>query len=131
HKWFLVDILELKRNSFGNRSGHPDAPRQLVLLVCFKSFVFTYALAVPLCVMHLPWWQILIGFVSMHVVPGTLIALTFQVTHITFAVDFPSLREDGRVEGSRALHNMRVNSDLVPHSRLLNWLTGGISIHLT
>ncbi len=131
HKWFLVDIFELKRNSFGNRKGHPEAPRQLVLMVSFKVFVFTYALGVPMVFMSLAWWEILIGFVSMHVVPGTIIALTFQVTHISDGIDFPSLRADGRVEGSRALHNMHTNTDLMPDNRLLNWITGGISIHLT
>jgi linoleoyl-CoA desaturase len=78
-----------------------------------------------------PWWQVLLGFVLMHTLPGLLIALTFQVTHISEGLAFPTLRADGRVEGSRAWHNMASNSDLLPSSRLLCWLTGGINVHLT
>ena len=131
HKWFLLDVAELRRNSFGNREGHPDARRQLVLLVLFKLFTFTWAIAVPALVLPFAWWQLVIGFVSMHAVPGFIIALTFQVTHISEGNAFPALRADGRIEGSRALHNLVTNSDLVPQSRLLNWLTGGINVHLT
>jgi len=131
HKWFLLDFTELARNSWGSRKGHPEARWRVPLMLAFKLWVFGWALAVPLCVLSLPWWQVLLGFTTMHVLPGFIIALTFQVTHISDGLAFPSLRADGRIEGSRALHNMLSNSDLLPQCRLLCWLTGGINVHLT
>jgi linoleoyl-CoA desaturase len=131
HKWFVLDYVELARNSFGNRRGHPEAPRQLALLFSFKVFVLVYALAIPLYVMTIPWWQVLIGLVSMHFVPGAIVGLTFQLTHISDGNDFPSLNADGKLPGSSALHILRTNSDLVPQNRFVNWFSGGLSIHVT
>lgn len=131
HKWFILDFVELQRNSFGCRRGHPEARWRVPLLLVFKAWTFTWALAVPLYVLSLPWWQIVLGFVTMHTLPGLIIALTFQVTHISDGLAFPALRADGRIQGSRAWHNMVSNSDLLPSSRSLCWLTGGINVHLT
>lgn len=131
HKWFVLDFVELNRNSFGCRQGHPEARWRVPLLLAFKAWAFTWALGVPLGVLSLPWWQVLLGFATMHMLPGFVIALTFQVTHISEGLEFRSLNADGRVEGSRAMHNMVCNSDVAPQSRLWCWLTGGINVHLT
>ncbi|MBL8954564.1 MAG: cytochrome P450 [Myxococcaceae bacterium] len=131
HKWFVLDFAELARNRHGCRSGHPEARWRVPLMFAFKLCVLGWALVVPLAVLSLPWWQVLLGFATMHVLPGFIIALTFQVTHISEGLAFPSRRADGRIEGSRALHNFATNSDLLPQSRLLCWLTGGINVHLT
>jgi linoleoyl-CoA desaturase len=131
HKWFILDYVELARNSFGNRRGHPEAPRQLALLFFFKALTVTWALAVPLLVLRAPWWHVIIGMVSMHFVPGAIVGLTFQLTHISDGNEFPSLQPDGKLEGSSALHILRTNSDLVPQNRFVNWFSGGLNVHVT
>ena len=93
--------------------------------------MFTYALVVPLCVLHLPAWQIVLGFVTMHAVPGTIIALTFQVTHIADGNEFPTVGPDGRIPRSRAMHELLNNTDVAPQNHLLTALVGGINVHLT
>ena len=62
-------------------------------------------MAAPLFAMSLPWWQIALGVVSMHVIPGAIVGLTFQLTHISDGNEFPSLDAQGRrpQDGSQAL----------------------------
>lgn len=128
HKWFILDFVELANDSLGTRRGQR---REVVRLLAFKLFVFGWAVVVPLVLAPFAWWQVALALVTLHLIPGLLIALTFQVTHVCEGNAFPSVRGDGRIEGSRAAHDFAVNSDLVPESRLLNWLSCGISIHLT
>jgi linoleoyl-CoA desaturase len=67
----------------------------------------------------------------MHFVPGAIVGLTFQLTHISDGNDFPSLAADGRLHTSSALHILRTNLDLVPQNRFVNWFSGGLNVHVT
>lgn len=131
HKWFILDYVELARNSYGMRRGRPGAGRQVAILLAFKVFTLAWTLGIPLVVLDLPVAYILIGFLSLHCIPGFFVALTFQLTHITETSEFVSRDERGRIANSHALHTLRTNSDVAPGSRLLNWLSGGLNVHVT
>lgn len=127
-KWLLLDVVELVRGGVlrGTRDGRRG---RFLLLIGFKALVFVYAVLVPFRVLALPWWQIGLGLLSMHLIPGMLIALTFQVTHIADGNAFPS-REDGPLPESWALHVLRTTTDLMPESRSINWLSAGLNAHV-
>jgi linoleoyl-CoA desaturase len=131
HKWFILDYAEIFHNRWGVRSGRHDARRKLAIALSFKAFTMFWAIGVPLMVMNVTWWEVGLGVVFFHLLPGTLVGLTFQLTHISEGNLFPSLDPEGHLHTSRALHTLETNLDIMPASRWLNALSCGLTLHVT
>lgn len=131
HKWFILDYTGIAGNRFGLRSGRRGAGKKIVIALCFKAFTMFWAIALPMLVMHIHWWELVLGLLSFHLLPGLLVGLTFQLTHISDINEFPSLAPDGKLHTSRALHTLRTNLDIMPESRLLNSFTCGLMSHVS
>jgi linoleoyl-CoA desaturase len=128
HKWFILDYAEIVADRWGLRSRNP---KKVLLALGFKALTLFWALILPLMVMHVRWWQVLLGIVVFHLLPGLLVGLTFQLTHISEGNAFPSVSSDGRLHTSRALHTLETNLDIMPQSRWLNWLSCGLTLHVS
>ena len=62
-----------------------DEYRNAILkIVGWKLIYYSYALVIPLIIVPLPWWIVVLAFLSMHFVTGLLISIVFQVAHIEF-----------------------------------------------
>ena len=131
HKWFILDYAEIVQDRFGLRTTRRAAARKVGVALCFKAFAIGWAFLLPLTVMHVRWWQVILGIIAFHLLPGVLVGLTFQLTHISEGNAFPSLDRDGRLHTSRALHTLQTNLDIMPQSRWLNWLSCGLTLHVT
>jgi linoleoyl-CoA desaturase len=131
HKWFILDYTGMAQDRFGLRSGRRSAARNIAFALCFKAFTLLWAVVIPVLVMHLRWWELVLGILSFHLVPGLLVGLTFQLTHISDGNAFPSLSPDGRLHTSRALHTLETNLDIMPQSRWLNAFSCGLTLHVS
>jgi linoleoyl-CoA desaturase len=131
HKWFILDYTGILKDRFGLRTGRRFARRKLAVALFFKAFTLFWAIALPLMVMNITWWQAALGVLCFHLMPGLLVGLTFQLTHISEGNDFPSLGKDGRMHTSRPLHTLQTNLDIMPDARWLNWLSCGLTLHVT
>lgn len=130
HKWFILDYTGIIGNRFGLRHGRRSA-RKLTVAILFKMFTLVWAIGIPLLVMDVAWWQVALGIIAFHIPPGLFVGLTFQLTHISEINDFPSLGVDGKMHTSRPLHTLQTNLDVMPHARWLNWLSCGLTLHVT
>lgn len=131
HKWFILDYTEMIQDRFGLRTTRRKAKRKVAVMLFFKLLTLFWAIALPLLVMNVRWWQVGLGVLSFHLLPGLLVGLTFQLTHISEGNEFPSLNHEGRLNTSRALHTLDTNLDILPQSRLLNWFSCGLTLHVT
>jgi linoleoyl-CoA desaturase len=131
HKWFILDYTGIIGNRFGLRSGRRGAGKKLAIALAFKAFTLVWAIFLPLAVMNVKWWEVGLGVVAFHLLPGLFVGLTFQLTHISEGNDFPSLAPDGRLHTSRPLHTLNTNLDVMPQARWLNWLSCGLTLHVT
>ena len=48
---------------------------------------------VPLMIMDINWWQLIIGFLTVHFVAGLTLALIFQLAHVMEDTKFPLPKE--------------------------------------
>lgn len=96
-------------------------------MTAWKLFYYSYALLLPMIMVPLPWWIILLAFISMHVVTGLLVSIIFQIAHIMPVNDFPLPNEQGVIDDSWYGHQFATTSNFSPNSNLIFWLIGGLN----
>lgn len=122
------DYVRLKRYSgMGLLNNKEQYRKELVKMTAWKLFYYSYALVLPLIMTPLSWWLILLGFLCMHVITGTLVSIVFQIAHIMPATDFPLPNEQGMMKNEWYRHQFATTSNFAPRSKLLFWLIGGLN----
>jgi len=91
-----------------------------------KLFYLTIMFALPLLVF--PWWQVLIGFFIVMLAVGLIIAVVFQLAHITAVAEFPvPVGDPLHIENEWAIHEVQTTVDFAPRNRLLSFYIGGLN----
>jgi linoleoyl-CoA desaturase len=100
---------------------------ELLKLIAMKTFYFLYIIVVPMLVMHIHWWQILIGFFIIHYTGGFILAIIFQPAHVVENTEYPLPDASGNIENDWAVHQLYTTSNFAPRARLLSWFAGGLT----
>lgn len=90
------------------------------LLVC-KGLYLLLFVAPPFLV--LPWMWALAAFFLFHFVLSWLLAIVFQLAHLTPGMEFGGVREGD----DWAMHQVRTTADFATSLRLATWFTGGLN----
>jgi linoleoyl-CoA desaturase len=99
-------------------------------LFFYKLAYYFLFLVLPMLVVSVSWWQVIIGFVMMHLVEGLVIGLVFQLAHVVEATDFPLPNAQGNVEEAWAVHQMQTTANFSGKSALANFLCGGLNLQI-
>jgi len=86
-------------------------------------------LVLPILLIDLPWWQILLGFLMMHLICGWILAFVFQPAHVLEDVSFYKPDENGSVENNWAIHQLQTTSNFAS-TRPLSWFVGGLNYQI-
>ncbi|GGK29609.1 fatty acid desaturase [Yeosuana aromativorans] len=122
------DFVRLKRyKTMGLLKNKDQYRRELLKMAIWKLFYYSYALVLPLFMVPLSWWLIILGFLCMHLITGTLVSIVFQIAHIMPANDFPLPNEEGMMKNEWYRHQFATTSNFAPKSKLLFWLIGGLN----
>lgn len=131
--WSLTkDFVQLKRYDRKNlltRHGF-DFRKEIVKITAHKMWYFVLTLVLPMIFIDLPWWQILIGYVAMHLVCGLGLALIFQTAHVINETEFYKPEPRGDLENSWAIHQLRTTANFAPKSVVFSWLIGGLNYQI-
>ena len=90
------------------------------LLVCKGLYILLFVL-VPLLVLPLLWSTA--AFILFHVVFSWMLAIVFQVAHLTPGMEFGGVRPGD----DWAMHQVRTTANFATGSRIASWLTGGLN----
>ncbi|MDP5168752.1 MAG: acyl-CoA desaturase [Bacteroidia bacterium] len=122
------ELMTLKK--IGNRSfsGHPR--REWIILIVTKLVYVGYALMIPFLVLDLLWWELLIGFVAMHLVAGNFTIFSLVSAHINFGTHFHEPDEDGAIDGNWSEHQLESTIDFASNNRFLSGMLGGLNLHV-
>lgn len=101
----------------------------IVKLIFVKATYYLVFLAAPLILISAPWWQILLGFLSMHFVAGFILAMVFQLGHIVEGPSFYDLLGGEAIPGSWNELQLRSSSNFSMNSVGL-WLFGGLNYQI-
>lgn len=104
-------------------------PREHFLFWASKLLYVVFYIVVPiLCVGWLPW---LIGYVTMGLVMGLILAFIFQLAHAVEGPEFDAVGlEDKVIESEWAIHQIRTTANFAPRNKLISWLVGGLNFQV-
>ena len=102
----------------------------LVRIILYKIIYYSVTLVLPILIMDAPWWIIVLGFVTMHFICGMILALIFQAAHVLENTEFHVVDENGGVENTWAVHQMKTTSNFANSSFLFSWFIGGLNYQI-
>jgi linoleoyl-CoA desaturase len=85
---------------------------------------------IPLLVLHVTWWQFLIGFMVMHLTAGIILGIIFQLAHVVEETEYLIPDEKGQMENSWIIFQMRTTADFGPKNKILTWFVGGLNFQV-
>ena len=88
-----------------------------------------FYVVIPILVVGwLPW---LIGYFTMGVVTGIVLAYVFQLAHAVEGPEFDAVAaEDKVIETEWAIHQIRTTANFAPDNKIINWFVGGLNFQI-
>lgn len=123
---FLKDYKDLLRGE-GGPAGRKHRTSDVVTLLAGKAVYYTWSLVVPLLTIARPWWQILIGYLAMHLTAGLILGVVFQLAHLIEGMDFPTPDAGGRLARGWVEHELATTANFATGNRLLTWYVGSLN----
>jgi len=110
-------IMKIKNTSFW--------PEMLTLIATKAAYLFMM-IGLPLIYTDFTIWQILMGYLTMHLTAGFILGVVFQLAHVVEDVEFPMDDEkDGIIEAEWLVHQVQTTCNFARKNRILNWYIGG------
>ena len=124
---FRKDYVKFFKARIGHcdNSSHPR--REYINLFASKALYYIFFLVVPFFVLDLAWWQLLIGFILMHVAEGLVLGLVFQLAHAVEGTTFPLPDEQGDIQAAWAIHQLHTTANFAPRSAMAAFFCGGLN----
>ena len=122
----FIQVFEFAKDDVDKLTKGERATR-LLCIIGAKALYVTYVLIIPALVLHLAWWQLLIGFMTMHAVAGLVLTTVFQLAHIVEDTHFPELDVNGNINEEWAIHQLRTTANFAQKNKLVTFYVGGLN----
>ncbi|RYD71223.1 MAG: acyl-CoA desaturase, partial [Sphingobacteriales bacterium] len=127
---FLFDFKKIFSHISSKGSPYSGLPKaELLKIAAFKIFYLIYALALPLIFLPLAWWQVLGGFIAMHLITGFTITIIFQLAHIVEGLEYPE-PEEGAIDNAWVVHQMETTANFAVNNKFITWFVGGLNFQV-
>jgi len=127
-----LDIVQLiqfnKEGITENQKANPQ--KELRILILSKSLYFIIFLGIPLWLSLFSWWQVLLGFIVIHLTAGMIMSTIFQMAHVVEGAEQPLPDSDGVIHHDWLTHQLLSTSDFAPNNRILGWYCGGLNYQI-
>lgn len=125
--WVLrKDFKKFFQKNIGARKNvHPKA--EYFNLFFYKLIYHVFFILIPIIFMDILWWQVIIGFVILHLAQGITMGLVFQLAHVVEGTSFPTPNQQGNMEDEWAEHQMRTTANFATNSTLAAFFLGGLN----
>jgi linoleoyl-CoA desaturase len=95
-----------------------------------KIVYISYILAFPLLFAKQQWYVVIIGFLCMHLTQSLFLLFTFFMTHHVESTSYPTTDEQGYINTSWVMNQIRSSNDMHPFSQWANFVLGGFNNHI-
>lgn len=126
----IKDFQMYSTKRFGNKIINRHPAKEYAIAAASKGFYITYNLVIPYMVLNITWWQLLIGFVMMHMVIGNVMAFILTPVHVTHGTEFREPDHEGVIDTSWAVHQIKSTVDFAADSKVVGWFAGGLNTHV-
>ena len=128
--WFFrKDYLKFFKKDIGDSHINRHPKKEYFNLFFYKGIYYFLFIVLPLLVMDLTAGQFIVGFIAMNLAEGLVLGLVFQLAHV---VEDTAIRaaENNSIEDAWAVHQLKTTANFAPHSRLANFLCGGLNLQV-
>jgi len=122
-------LLDYNREGI-TRELNTNPTWQLVKLIAIKILYLTVIIGLPLWFTGFTFWQIIIGFVALHVTAGMIMSTVFQMAHVVEGTEQFLTDKNHQVKGDWLVHQLRTTSDFGRKNGLLSWYIGGLDFQI-
>ena len=104
--------------------------RSMTWLIISKVLYFFVIIGLPLLLTSLSWWQVLLGFLLMHLVAGTIMSVVFQMAHVVEGPGQAVPGSDGKITDSLIVHQLKSTADFSKGNKWISWYVGGLNFQV-
>lgn len=122
-------LLRYYRRGIGGYSKQ-QIRREWAILVFTKALYFGLFIALPIIVLPVAWYWVVLGFVWMHMIAGTVLSFVFQLAHMVEDVDNLEAPEAGELEDEWMAHQLKTTANFGRRNRLVSWFVGGLNYQI-
>lgn len=95
-----------------------------------KTIYIIFIFALPLLFSLQPWYIVLGGFLLMHLSQSLFLLFTFFMTHHVEKTEYPTTDENGYINTSWLMNQIKSSNDMHPFSEMANFILGGFNNHI-
>jgi linoleoyl-CoA desaturase len=122
-------LLQYNREGI-TKEQHVDPTWQLVKLIAIKIVYFAVIIGLPLWFTNFAFWQILIGFIALHVTAGMIMSTVFQMAHVVEGTEQLIPDKDHEIKNDWLVHQLHTTSDFGRKNGLFSWYIGGLDFQI-
>ncbi|MDB4061607.1 acyl-CoA desaturase [Vicingaceae bacterium] len=139
YAWFLYSLMTLSwtfQKDFGDilryekmgllKQLKTTLRKEMILIIVTRVIYFIYMLVIPFLLMDAVWWQLIIGFLTVHFAAGFTLASIFQLAHVMEELEYP-IPTEGSILNQWAVHQMNTTLNFAGKDKLLSWYVGGLN----
>jgi linoleoyl-CoA desaturase len=125
----LTQLLEFNRSGI-TKAQKRNERKEIIVLILSKIVYFATLLVFPMLFSSFSWWQVIIGFLLMHLTAGIIMSVIFQMAHVVEGAEQPLPDENGIIHHDWLVHQLRTTADFAPNNVILNWYVGGLNFQV-
>lgn len=127
--WFFLREALMIIN-YSSRTIKINIPRiEVVKLILFKLLYIGYMIVLPVYLLPFGWSAVLLAFLLNHFMVSAIFVGVLGVSHLSDYVDHPQPADDGKLDMSWPMLQMRTSVDYNADSVFFNWTLGGFNAH--
>ena len=124
------DFYKFFEKKIGNYDNSYHPKREYFKLFFYKALYYFLTLLLPYLILDIPFWQVLIGWVSMQMAKGIVMSVVFQLAHIVEGLEYPEPNEQGFMEDAWADHQLRTTSNFARNNFIVSFFCGGLNMQV-
>jgi len=127
---FIKDYKKFFQHQLGGYYRKTFPKKEIYRLFIYKAIYYSMFLVAPFFVIDLPWYYILLGFLTGHFVEGITLAIIFMLAHITEGIAFPMPSEEGKIDMPWADFQMHTTANFAAKNPVVNFICGGLNLQI-
>lgn len=101
-----------------------------ISFVLQKAIYLIYVLILPLLFSTQPWYIVVSAFLVMHLLQSLFLLFTFFMTHHVETTVYPGTDNEGYIDTSWLMNQVKSSNDMHPFSKTANFILGGFNNHI-
>ena len=128
----VTDFGQLMRyNKLGiTKERNLNPFNQYLKMIIAKMIYLFIIIGLPLMLTDFTLWQIIVGFVIMHVTAGMIMSAIFQMAHVVKGAQQPLPDSDGKINNEWGFHQLLTTSNFAKNNKFLCWYIGGLNFQI-